>query len=148
MADKNTDRAALLPQTLEAAGHEPAAVNIARVAAKQRLAPTTTLELLGTYPQAAGVARVVLLGADVPDAETPGAEAVETPGAEAEPTPLTPAAAAHSAMNEEMRRQVGFPTAGEAAANPSPPASAESAAHAAINDAMRSLAGFNPDTKE
>ena len=147
MADKKTDRAGLLPQTLEAAGHAKEAVAIARVAAEQRLAPTTTMRLLEPFPQAAGVARL-LLGVDASDAETPGAEAVETPGAEAEPTPLTPAAAAHSAMNEEMRRQVGFPTAQEAAANPSPPASAESAAHAAINDAMRSLAGFNPDTKE
>jgi len=148
MAEKKTDRAGLLPQTLEAAGHAKEAVAIARVAAEQRLAPTTTMRLLEPFPQAAGVARV-LFGADAPDAETPDAEAIETPDAEAEPTPLTLSAAAHSAMGEEMRRMAGFPTAAEAAANPSPgPTDAEQTAHDQINAAMRSMAGVNPDTKE
>jgi len=55
----DVEKAQLLPEMLEAAGHDPGAVNVARAAAANGLTASSTIEMLeAVSPQAASLARV------------------------------------------------------------------------------------------
>lgn len=92
----------VLPELLEATGHDPAAVEVARIASQRGLADSSTIALLEAVDAgAAGVART-LLGADAKAA--------------VEDTPPEPERSASEMFSTELRRAAGHGTPRDAEA--------------------------------